>query len=143
MTTYNWSSLYGRSFHYKWNVHKQNGFTFKNYNNGKLNPQFKTNYKMIHIFWDMALCCCVSVSGVLKERSTFIFKGQKFKNLVPDIPLKCQEPLTQWHNVTSQKTWILSYTAARTSNLLFQHVNRCYPGDSAMILQKFCSKPFK
>jgi len=50
---------------------------------------------MIHIFWDMALCCCVSVSGVLKERSTFIFKGQKFKNLVPDIPLKCQEPLTQ------------------------------------------------
>ena len=46
------------------------------------------------------------------------------------VPSYHWEPLTEWHSVTSQKTWILRKTAVRTSNLLFQHVNITwsYPG---------------
>jgi hypothetical protein len=33
------------------------------------------------------------------------------------VSLKCQKPLTQWHSVTSQMTWILK------ENILFLHLN--------------------
>lgn len=36
-----------------------------------------------------------------------------------DIP-KHQEPLTQWHHVTLQQTWLLSNTTVRPSNLALQ-----------------------
>jgi hypothetical protein len=31
-------------------------------------------------------------------------------------PLKCQDPFTQWHSITSWKTWILSHTIVKISN---------------------------
>jgi hypothetical protein len=82
-------------------TNEQNGFTFKNYNNEKLNPQFKTNYKMrFQIFWDMALCCCVSVSGVLKKCSRLIFKGQKVQELGSQHSFEMSgttHPLTEYY----------------------------------------------
>lgn len=36
------------------------------------------------------------------------------------VPLKCQEPLTQWHIVTSQKTRILNCTVMKTIKQIFE-----------------------
>ena len=44
--------------------------------------------------------------------------GPGFEPLNPQqwrdyIPLRCQEPLIQWHDITSQKTWIFNYTSVK------------------------------
>jgi len=53
--------------------------------------------------------CCVTecaVPSVSKDNGSFIFKGQDCLNFKIKAPqsLKCLEPLTQWHGITSLKT---------------------------------------
>lgn len=67
------------------------------------------------------------VSDYLKHHGGFIFKSQAILWAVLlgllcrwrcrcYSPLKCQDPFTQWHSITSWKTWILSHTIVKISN---------------------------
>jgi hypothetical protein len=42
--------------------------------------------------------------------------------VVPDIPLKYQEPLTHQHSVTSQKNRILNYVTVKASKVVWIYV---------------------
>ena len=69
------------------------------------------------ISWDMTLLMdeCFMMLWTNKVPSSSALK--QFNN---NILLKCQEPLTQRHSITSQKTWIVSNITVRTSHLM-QH----------------------
>jgi len=68
----------------------------------------------VHVFWDMMLHChWVSPDSFKESRIPLLWpvKPWQWRHY---IPLKHQEALTQWHSITSQKTWILNSTAVRT-----------------------------
>jgi hypothetical protein len=39
--------------------------------------------------------------------------------VIPDISAEYWNPFAQWNSVTSQKTWIINYTAVRISSLCY------------------------
>ena len=71
----------------------------------------------IQVFWDVTLCYWVVSFELLKECSTFIFKGQAVQedHTFPlellrwghGIPSTHWEPLTWQHSIISKKTWSL------------------------------------
>jgi len=76
----------------------------------------------IQVLW---MRCFVrwEVPDVSKERDVrYLHSSSNWRLLEPwrwmrHYPLKHQEPLIQWHNITSLKTLILIRTDVRTSNL--------------------------
>jgi len=71
----------------------------------------------ITVFYDVMLHRCATThSRVLWTKKLGLLDPWVCKQFIPS---KCQEPLTQWRSVTSQKTGILSYTAMETSTLKF------------------------
>ena len=59
-------------------------------------PYYNLHFMMIQVFWDVTLCDWA--------------RGK---------------PLTKWHSVTSQETWIFSSTAVKKSNLAL-FISLCY-----------------
>jgi len=67
--------------------------------------------------WDSGLLRCDTVAGlvvpdiliVTQCLQTSRFEG--CENSLTPCPLKCIEPLTQWHSFTSQNTWIINSAA--------------------------------
>ena len=78
-----------------------------------------------HFEWCRVWCCVAGrmVPGILKDYSTFFFRGnQSMKNgerlilkMNATQTIKIQKPLAEWHSGTFQKTWILHNTILITS----------------------------
>ena len=85
----------------------------------------------IHVCCDVTLRHGRVFRGLSKDHSAFfIFEVKQYKNHSSctsrpsrrrhyDPSKRRGKPLTHWHSVTSQKTWIFSNTAVKNSNLAF------------------------
>jgi len=73
-------------------------------------------------------CCLVGqeVPSILKDHGAAIFLDEAVHSVLRllepwiwrhHLPVKCQEPITQRHGITSQKTLILNSTAMRNLSL--------------------------
>ena len=70
----------------------------------------------------MWLCVGLIVPIVWRDNNIFVFRDKLSdpahpRNWRQFSPLKWQELHTQWHNVTSQKTWVYSNSIVRTWNV--------------------------